>query len=263
MSSATGLIATRTLPGFSITEFAQAPHRRLPWHEHRHASVCFVVSGTYAERARGREEECASRSMVFKPAAERHADVFGRSGGRCLLVEILPERLASLSPFSQGATVPRLARSARLAALGMGLYREFKEHDAAAPLALEGGILEVLAEESRQARRDSGAPPAWLRRVRDFLHDHVQDPITLSSLAREAGVHPSHLARTFRTHFRRSIGAYLRALRIERATRDLADPRITISEIGLRAGFYDHSHFTKVFRRHTGMTPAEFRAFSS
>jgi AraC family transcriptional regulator len=90
----------------------------------------------------------------------------------------------------------------------------------------------------------------------------VQDPITLSSLAREAGVHPSHLARAFRAHYRQSIGAYLRALRIEWASRELASRAVSISEVGLRAGFYDHSHFTRVFRRHTGMTPAQFRALS-
>ena len=201
--------------------------------------------------------------MVFKPAAERHADVFGRSGGRCLLIEILPDRMASIAPYSRVITRPRIARSARLAPLGLGLYREVRERDAATPLALEGGILEVLADASRQTRDESGAAPPWLRRVRDLIHDRAHEPIALSTLAREAGVHPSHLARAFRTHYRQSIGAYLRALRIERASRELANRAITISEIGLRAGFYDHSHFSRIFRRHTGMTPAQFRALSS
>lgn len=263
MSHHTGLTASRHIPGFVISEYTQSPHRRLPWHEHRYASVCYVVSGTYAERARGREEECAPRSMMFKPVGERHADVFGKTGGRCLLIEILPHRVAEIELYSDAAARPRLARSARLAALGQRLYREFRTPDAASPLALEGGILEVLAEGARRSGNESGAAPAWLRRAHELLHATPGASLTLSSLAREVGVHPSHLARTFRRQYGRPIGEYVRSLRIERASRDLAEGTAAISAVGLSAGFYDQSHFTRVFKRHTGVTPGEFRALSS
>jgi AraC family transcriptional regulator len=258
-----GLASTRSVPGFTITEFSQTPNRRLPWHEHLHASVCYVVSGSYAERTRTREEECAPRSMVLKPAAERHADVFGKSGGRCLLIEILPERLETIEPYAETSMKPGLARSARLAVLGTGLYHEFRMADTASALALEGGILEVLAVVSREIWDEKGKEPAWLRRARDLIHDRVDERLSLSTLAREVGIHPSHLARTFRRHYRRPIGEYLRSLRIERASRELADGTGSISAISLRAGFYDQSHFTRVFRRHTGVTPARFRALAS
>jgi hypothetical protein len=86
--------------GFCLTEFAQPPYRRLPWHEHRDVSICFVVSGAYAERMRARDQECPPHSMVFKPAGERHADEFGREGGTCLLIEVGAERLRTLEPVS-------------------------------------------------------------------------------------------------------------------------------------------------------------------
>lgn len=262
MSLTAGLNSSRSIPGFVLSEFAQPPHRRLPWHEHRFASICYVVSGTYAERVRGQEKECGTRAMVLKPAAERHADVFGRAGGRCLLIEILPERMTALELHADVVGAPRLARSARLAALGQALYREFRARDDASALALEGGILEVLAEASRHTRDDRRAP-AWLRRTRDLLHDRLDEPLTLSAVAHKVGVHPSHLARSFRRHYLRPLGAYVRGLRIERASRELAGSGRPISEIALRAGFYDQSHFTRVFKRHTGVTPAQFRALSS
>lgn len=258
MPTDTGLSSRRVVSGFVVSEFTQLPHRRLPWHEHRHASFCYVVSGHYAERTRGGEEECAPRAMVFKPAGERHADVFGEEGGRCLLVEILPERLNTLGSGGAMTRSPRQARSARLAALGHVLYREFGERDDASALALEGGILEVLAETSRT--RERTGQPAWLKRARDLIHDRVDQPITLSEVAREVGVHPAHLARTFRRFYHRSLGAYLRGLRIDRASRVLTERTASLSEVALQAGFYDQSHFTRVFKRHTGMTPAQFRA---
>src|SRR5689334_16097789 len=126
-----GMTARRTIAGFSLKEFTQAPNCHLPWHQHEHASICFVVSGFYAERARGREQECDAPSMVFKPAAERHADVFGRTGGRCLLIEMLPTRTTHVEQFARMTSTPWLARSARLAALGYRLHDELFATDLA------------------------------------------------------------------------------------------------------------------------------------
>lgn len=59
-----------------------------------------------------------------------------------------------------------------------------------------------------------------------------------------------------------TFGATLMSARVALATRMLESPlmaRLTISEIGRRAGFSDASHFTRVFRRYTGRTPAQVR----
>jgi AraC family transcriptional regulator len=252
---------TKAMGDFRLTEFAQPPHRRLPWHEHRDASICFVVAGSYAERTRNEDRECPSRSVVFKPAAEGHADQFGREGGTCLLIEIGAARIETIEPFSDITARPGLVRTARLAGLGHQLYREFGRGDPLSSLAAEGLILELLVEASRAGAAEPAAPrPTWLRRAHDLIHDDAGGPLTLSSVAREVGVHPAHLARTFRAHYGRSIGDYVRRLRIERAARELSEGAATIAEIGLRSGFFDQSHFSRVFREHTGLPPAAYRA---
>jgi AraC family transcriptional regulator len=256
-----GLARTKAMAGFCLKEFAQPPYRRLPWHEHREASICFVVSGAYAERMRARDHECPPHSMVFKPAGERHADEFGPEGGTCLLIEVVPERLRTLEPVSDVAARPSLVRNAKVAALGYQIYREFLWSDDLSPLAVEGLVLEVLVEAARAGRERPARPrPQWLRQAVDLIHERAGQPLTLSSIAREVGIHPAHLARTFRAHYRRSIGDYVRRLRVERAARDLSDAGASIAEIGIRAGFFDQSHFSRVFREHTGLTPTAFRS---
>jgi AraC family transcriptional regulator len=256
-----GMARIKAMAGFSLKEFAQPPYRRLPWHEHRDASICFVVSGAYAERMRAQDHECPPHSMVFKPAGERHADEFGREGGTCLLMEVGPERLRTLEPVSAITARHSLVQDAKLAALGHQIYREFLWGDDLSPLAVEGLILEVLVEAARAGREPPAQPrPQWLRQAHDLIHENEGRPLTLSSIAREVGIHPAHLARTFRAHYGRSIGDYVRRLRIERAARELSDGGASIAEIGLRAGFFDQSHFSRVFRDHTGLTPAAFRA---
>jgi hypothetical protein len=114
-----GMARTKAMGGFCLKEFAQPPYRRLPWHEHHDASICFVVSGAYAERMRAQDHECPPHSMVFKPAGERHADEFGREGGTCLLIEVGPERLRTLEPVS-GVTASEAAEPIRWSWRSMG-----------------------------------------------------------------------------------------------------------------------------------------------
>jgi AraC family transcriptional regulator len=73
------------------------------------------------------------------------------------------------------------------------------------------------------------------------------------------GVHPVTLARAFRRAFGCTVGEYVRRLRIERAARQLADSDLSLAEIALGAGFSDQSHFSNLFRRHTGLSPFQFR----
>ena len=82
----------------------------------------------------------------------------------------------------------------------------------------------------------------------------------LIEIAATVDVHPAHLARTFRRFQRQTVGDYLRQLRLEFARARLSASAEPISEIALSAGFYDQCHFSRAFKRHTGMTPAEYRA---
>jgi AraC family transcriptional regulator len=83
--------------------------------------------------------------------------------------------------------------------------------------------------------------------------------VTLSAVAGTVGIHPAHLARVFRTQFHCTIGEYVRKLRLDDAARRLGSSEDSIKDIAIDAGFYDQSHFTNAFRRHTGVTPARFR----
>jgi AraC family transcriptional regulator len=146
------------------------------------------------------------------------------------------------------------------AAIARRVYQEFRRMDDAAPLAIEGLLLELLAVLSRRRSEDlpEGSAP-WVGEARDLLHADITSRPTLAELAEAVGVHPVTLARTFRRTFGCTVGEYLRRLRIERAAEQLVSGELPLAEIALVAGFADQSHFSNVFRRHTGMSPSAFR----
>jgi AraC family transcriptional regulator len=147
--------------------------------------------------------------------------------------------------------------------LALRLYGEFRQADEFSPLAVEGLVLEIMAEASRSAAESSScSKPRWLEQAREILHDGCGEAPTLSHLAAAVGVHPIYLARSFRKHYRCTVGEYVRRLRIEAACREISVSRKPLSEIAAASGFCDQSHFSNAFKRYTGMTPAEFRAVS-
>ena len=142
------------------------------------------------------------------------------------------------------------------------LARELEYPDAWTALSAAALTFELVAGVARRSdseRKTVKAPAPWLQRTYELLHNATQDVPTLADLAREAGVHSAHLARTFRVHYGCSIGTFVRRRRIELAARDLAQPHTTIAGVAAAHGFTDQSHFTRQFRRHMGVTPREYR----
>jgi AraC-like DNA-binding protein len=125
-------------------------------------------------------------------------------------------------------------------------------------LALEGLALEILAEVARlPVLATEPTPPRWLRAVRDLLHDCFSENLSLATLASVVDIHPAHLARAFRRYYGCTVGDYLRKQRIDFACREILRNR-PFAEVALAAGFFDQSHFAKVFKRIVGMSPSAF-----
>lgn len=99
-----------------------------------------------------------------------------------------------------------------------------------------------------------------LRRALVYLGEHYAEPLTLGDLARQAHVSQSHLGFLFRDELGTPFKPMLQQLRIEKAKQLLQQQRkLRITEVALKVGFGDLSHFEKSFRRLVGVSPREFR----
>jgi AraC-like DNA-binding protein len=129
-----------------------------------------------------------------------------------------------------------------------------------------------LQEENGSSIGDEGfahAPPAgrpigglqkWrLRRVAEYVDSHLSKKITLSDLAAVAGLSRMHFASQFRIATGLRPHEYLLRKRIRRADELLRHTTMTIVEVALSVGFQTQAHFTTVFKRIVGSTPAQWR----
>jgi AraC-like DNA-binding protein len=93
--------------------------------------------------------------------------------------------------------------------------------------------------------------------------DGAGDAPDVGELARDVGVHPRHLMRTFRRYHGCSVGEYLRRARIRRAQSLPTESSLVLAAVASDARFYDQSHFAKLFRRATGLAPSEYRRLAA
>jgi two-component system response regulator YesN len=98
-----------------------------------------------------------------------------------------------------------------------------------------------------------------LRTAIAFLEAHSHEPIQRDDAARAAFLSPSYFSRQLKAHTGAGFTEHLNRIRIDRASILLRTTDRAIIAVALAVGFADQSYFTKVFRRHLGVTPREYR----
>lgn len=92
-----------------------------------------------------------------------------------------------------------------------------------------------------------------------YIQEHLSENITLKTIADYAHVNDSYLSRTFKKECGYSITEYITTLRIEKAKELLSNSDILTYEVSEQVGIADPSYFSLLFKKHTGLSPKEYR----
>jgi AraC family transcriptional regulator len=254
-------VRSREIAGFLLSELRYGPRASIPLHQHRTAYLGFVMDGALTARNPSAERSYQPGTAFFDPAGESHANQISRRGAHLLCIELA-------TPAVERLRMPGLNISARaervggtVALLGHRLFLQHQREDSISTLVAEGLILELIAEllDAEAAQGKSSRATSWMKHAIEYMHTDFRQTISLEHIAKIAGVHPVHLARTFRRIHGCTVGEYTRRLRLEDACKKLIATEKSITELALECGFTDHSHFCHAFRRQFGAAPSRFR----
>ena len=123
---------------------------------------------------------------------------------------------------------------------------------------VEQVLIQVFEKYLKQKR--SNKTPAWVKELKDIIQDQIDTNITLKQLSKDLDINPAYLSREFSKHFNDlSFGDYIRKLRIEKAIEYLSSSDYSLTKIAYLTGFSDQSHFSRIFKKHTGQNPLSYR----
>ncbi len=244
-----------------VAQFPSALH--LPRHAHEHPTLAAVISGAFRKQLAGGDQDCRPCSVIAEPAGEHHSNLFGPRGARVVLLQPLSVPAETEPEWGMLFARPRASLDPGSADVARRIAAELERPDDLSGLALNALMLELLVAALRAPWLPARARPLWLARIEERLRAGFIDPPDMRSLAKEAGVHPVHVARVFRRQHGTTVAGYVRKLRVAWAQEELLRPGATTVEVALAAGFADQSHFARVFRRVVGLTPGQWRRRNS
>lgn len=237
-------------------------------HSHETYSIGLTHSGVQTFHCAGTLHASLPGDLILFNPDEAHDGQRGAPEGFGYSILYLPEAaVAACADARAGIRMPRYFRSpvvrdGALAAL-------FKRAMAAVPQAGETLRAEELLAQlvarillrhgEAGARTDTLGSRAGdrMERVRDYLHAHYAEDVTVEDLACVAGLSRAHLTRAFTRQFGVPPHLYLNAVRLRQAQAAMLAGQ-PLAEAALACGFADQSHFTRRFKGAVGTSPARW-----
>ncbi|KIX15119.1 AraC family transcriptional regulator [Dethiosulfatarculus sandiegensis] len=132
------------------------------------------------------------------------------------------------------------------------------------PLECEHGLYRIASRVSKimgifQPNNWTGVKDAELLRVRDYIHDNIEEDISIDDLSRVANISKYHLIRIFRSQFGLTPHQYILNHRINQA-REVLRKGFSPTRVAHEFGFYDASHMNRHFKRAYGVTPKQYQS---
>ena len=225
-------------------------------HTHTDAHFVLVTGGDYVSIAEGNPVR-GFPILVYNPVGTTHRDHFERGRGSFFAISLDAVKTAALPAGCLLPDGPLYLAEPAQHAFTLRIAKFISSPDSG--LTLDALVHELLGSMDRQVQRETRAPPAWLHRALELLLDRYVEDLSIADIAASLDVHPIHLARSFRRHFRCTPGDFARFHRLEMAARLLTRSARPLAEVALNCGFADQSHLSKIFTRCLGLPPGEYR----
>lgn len=242
-------------------------------HDHDYYEFFIITSGRTNHILNGQHQELGEKTLCLIRPQDRH-QFTPLPGERCIHINlpVKQEKLAELCA-AVGTTLPELLQAPRRqlrledidfamfkqSAREINLLRETGAADSFSVMIIRQMILNALVILEKQRAGISSSAPEWLRQVLRRIHSPEYISCQASDIYRLAGYSPPVVIRSFRQYTGETVVSYLTKAKMESAKRLLTSTELTVLDIAGRLGYGSVSHFNKLFRGSTGMSPGEYR----
>lgn len=201
-----------------------------------------------------RFSEMATRSLRQALAAAGHGELVPLGPGHAVVLFAPP-------PGAPGTGTP-LDAAARAfcedAADYLGRYLSVKVTFSVGPICAAVRDAPDALAAARAARKVESRIVVLAKRA---IHEWFADPeFSLEAASTRAGVSKNHLSFEFSRETGETFTEYVARVRVDEAKRLLATTQLLVYEIGVRVGYPSVEHFSRVFKKVTGISPVKFRA---
>lgn len=241
-------------------------------HDHDYYEFFIITSGRTNHLLNGASQQLGEKTLCLIRPQDRH-QFTPLQGERCIHINlpVTREKLEQLCA-AVGTTLPDLLRAPSRITLEDLDFAAFKQSAREINLLREAGTAERLTNMiicqmltnalvllSKQRVDDSPGAPEWLRQVLRRIHSPEYIACQASDIYRLAGYSPPVVIRNFRQYTGETVVSYLTRTKMDWAKRLLTSTDLTILDIAGRLGYGSVSHFNKLFRDFTEMSPGEYR----
>lgn len=232
---------------------------QIPWHYHENAYFLYNLNGYFNEITKKGTLDMIPGSLAFHYSQDPHYNSNILSTTNFFHVELTDSWFIkyNLQPNLVEGNILLLNPTLKL--IFRKLYIESTINDKASQIAIDSLILQAFSIIIRQQSNLRSIKPDWTEKIMEIINDEKWDNLSLTSLANELKLNPIYLSRKFYEYFNINLGEYIRNKKIERATFLLHNKDMNNASIAYECGFYDESHFLKVFKSKFCMTPNQYR----
>lgn len=251
-------------------------------HSHYYCELLYVVKGTASVTLESKKHILTKGSVILVHSAVRHSVTSGlgtRVASVCFDPGILVPQGAAFDdlPFIMERASASLCAQVIFPAgtlsevvmefCFMQCINEAKKQQHGYDIVMNACVGRVMIEIMRKwseagfsaASERSSKSELDINSVTAYISSHCEDPIRVEELAAKCRMSYSYFAKCFRERYGCSCKEYIEKLRVEKAEKLLLFTGHDLSFISQELGFSDCSHLIKVFKKHKGVTPRQFR----
>jgi AraC-like DNA-binding protein len=257
-------------------QWSQPPKGFPPAHRHPVFELCIVLAGRLPFLFGPERIELKSGDVVVVSPEVYHRELAADCGGKYRLMWIACRRNDVFvhimnhagngryaKPCVQAAAAPAPEALALATAVDVELWEDRPGSFTRAQglfLQLCGLLERAFSDASSHGPPPGNSDPAAMLKWRvssamEYVRDHCSHPLDLAEVAAHVGVSSNYLSALFTRALGRTFTDFLTGCRLDDAERLLRDPSLSIKQVAQRVGFDNAFYFSRLFRKHTGLSP--------